>query len=111
MFDTATANTVLTTNLAATGDGYLTTGTTINISDDTTAHINVAEIRGGIGDPILGYYGTEPIYGPSISQYSISDDLLDELWERKVKPYLDALILARVTEEELRNVLKLGGDP
>lgn len=103
MFDTATANTVLTTNLTETENDYLTTASTV--------HINVEEIRGGIGDPILGYYGTEPIYGPNISRYSISDDLLDELWERKVKPYLDALILSRVTEEELRNVLKLGGDP
>lgn len=39
------------------------------------------------------------------------DIILERLWEEKVKPYLDALILSRVTEEELRNVLKLGGDP
>lgn len=109
-------------NITTTTAGHLNTtdASTLNITTterSTVAHIdpNYMQItftdddtifRGGRGDVILGNLAPLP------STYVDCDDiLLERLWKEKVKPYLDNHILARVTEAELRSILKLGGDP
>lgn len=72
----------------------------------TTSTDNDIVFLDGRGDYVLGRLA--PL--PSVD-VDCDDIILERLWEEKVKPYLDSLILARVTEEELRSVLKLGGDP
>ena len=87
-----------------------TDASTLNITATerpTVTHIdsNYVPILGSQGDYIQGHLA--PL--PSV-EVDCDDIILERLWEEKVKPYLDSLILARVTEEELRSVLKLGGD-
>lgn len=109
-------------NVTATTAGYLNVTDASATNATTTGNSAVAHIdpqiflttstdndivfRGDRGDYILGHLA--PL--PSVD-VNCDDIILKRLWEEKVKPYLDALILSRVTEEELRNVLKLGGDP
>lgn len=109
-------------DVTTTTAGYLnvTDASTLNITTterSTAAHIdpNYTQLtftdddivfRGGRGDVALGYL--EPLLSTDVDCTNI---LLERLWKEKVKPYLDNHILARVTEEELRSVLKLGGDP
>lgn len=109
-------------NVTTTTAGYLnvTDASRLNITTterSTAAHIdpNYTRItftdddivfRGGRGDVALGHL--EPLLSVDVDYTNI---LLERLWKEKVKPYLDNHILARVTEEELRSVLKLGGDP
>lgn len=109
-------------NVTATTAGYLNVTNASATNATTTGNYAVAHIdpqitlttstdndsvfRGDRGDYVLGHLA--PL--PSVD-VNCDDIILERLWEEKVKPYLDALILSRVTEEELRNVLKLGGDP
>lgn len=93
-------------NVTATTAGYLNATDASATNATTTGNYNDIVFRGDRGDYILGHLA--PL--PSVD-VNCDDIILERLWEEKVKPYLDALILSRVTEEELRNVLKLGGDP
>ena len=117
-------------NVTTTTAGYLnvTDTSSINTTDASTLNITTTErstvahidpncaqtavteydivFRGDRGDVVPGYL--EPLLRTDLD---CDDILLERLWKEKVKPYLDNHILARVTEEELRSVLKLGGDP
>ena len=91
-------------NVTATTAGYLNVTDASATNATTTGNSAVSHI-----DPqifLLGHLAPPPSV-----DVNCDDIILERLWEEKVKPYLDALILSRVTEEELRNVLKLGGDP
>lgn len=117
-------------DVTATTAGYLnvTDASSINTTDASTLNITTTErstvahidpnyaqttftdddivFRGGRGDVILSHLAPLPN-----TNMDCDDILLERLWKEKVKPYLDNHILARVTEEELRSILKLGGDP
>lgn len=63
-------------------------------------------IRGGEGEPFVLHWDNGDLRWGNASEPS---DLLEELWERKVKPYLDSVILPRISKEELMDILASGG--
>ncbi len=109
-------------DVTATTAGYLNVTDASSINTTTTERSIVAHIDPNYtritstdddviflssrGDVALGHL--EPLLSTDVDCTNI---LLERLWKEKVKPYLDNHILARVTEEELRSVLNLGGDP